>query len=78
MMDMQIDPEETWIDLWMNAREFHLEEWDPEIDGPIPLMVNLPEDQSDEEDCVDVKQQDVSIRMPSWHEVEEAPPRTCV
>jgi len=72
--DMVVDLEETWLDLWMNARDFYLEEWDPEIDGPLPIMMQIPDEQP-EEDRVDVKRRDMSIRTPSWHDIEEAPPR---
>ena len=34
--DMSIDLSETWIDLWKNSRDFYLDAWDTDIDGPLP------------------------------------------
>ena len=37
--DMSIDLSETWIDLWKNSRDFYLESWDEQVDGPLPLLL---------------------------------------
>ena len=34
--DMSVNLTETWIDLWKNSREVYLNDWDVELDGPLP------------------------------------------
>ena len=61
--DMSVDLSETWIDLWQNAREFFLDEWDIGLDGPCPDLdpdfqhdpEDNPEEQEVESDAEEVK-----------------------
>ena len=49
--DMEIDLDENWLDLWLNSREFYLENWDPMIDGAFPpLDPDFQKDDGDDDD----------------------------
>ena len=36
--EMEIKFKETWIDLFQDSRDYYLQDYDPEIDPPIPPL----------------------------------------
>ena len=48
--DMIIDLYETWMDLWTNHRDFYLDEWDIDVDGPLPGLDPEFDSDSDSDD----------------------------
>lgn len=84
------DLSEVWIDLWLNAREFYLDGWDEEVEGPFPSLDPSYQGTSDaQDDDEDDKQGEPSDADPvplhppvnqgepsGWFDVEENSPQT--
>ena len=84
--ELEFDAEEKWLDLWENAREFYLEGWDEELDGPLPSIdpdFTDPEDEDEQLIPTVELHPPPNAEPPGWFDVEvnapnpgNNPPRT--
>ena len=61
--DMSVDLRETWIDLWKNSRDTYLNDWDVEVDGPLP-KTGLDQVFADRENNQDIPEPSTTVQPP--------------